>query len=159
MGSGRLWDAAPAARRWLAGSIALGVGASLCGAALLVGLALVVAAVFNGSASAGDVAPGLVVLVAIVAVRSVMIALAEGTAQHAASLVTEAQRRRVTAMLRSRHPVAELDRRSGELVHLVSTDIERLDAYVARYLPARTAAVAVPLLVATLITVIDPLTL
>jgi thiol reductant ABC exporter CydD subunit len=159
MGSARLWDAAPAARRWLAGSIALGVGASLCGAALLVGLALVVAAVFGGSASAGDVAPGLVVLVAIVAVRSVMIALAEGTAQHAASLVTEAQRRRVTAMLRSRHPVAELDRRSGELVHLVSTDIERLDGYVARYVPARTAAVAVPLLVAALITVIDPLTL
>ena len=78
MGSARLWDAAPAARGWLAGSIALGVGASTCGAALLIGVALVVAAVFGGSASAADVAPALVALVAIVAVRSVLIALAEG---------------------------------------------------------------------------------
>ena len=159
MGSARLWDAAPAARRWLSGSIVLGVGASLCGAILLVGLALVVAAVFEGSASAGDVAPALTALVAIVLLRSVLITLAEGAAQHAASLVTEAQRRDLTATLRARHPVADLDRRSGELVHLVATDIDRLDGYVARYLPARTAAVAVPLLVAALITVIDPLTL
>jgi ATP-binding cassette subfamily C protein CydD len=159
MGSARLWDAAPAARRWLAGSITLGVGASMCGAALLVGIALVVAAVFGGDSRAADVAPALAALIAIVLLRSVLIALAEGTAQHAASLVTERQRRRVTAVLRSRHPVAELDRRSGELVHLVSTDIDRLDGYVARYLPARMTAVAVPLLVAALITVIDPLTL
>jgi ATP-binding cassette subfamily C protein CydD len=159
MASARLWDAAPVARRWLAGSIALGVGASMCGAALLVGVALVVAAVFGGSASAGDVAPALAALVAVVLVRSVLIALAEGTAQHAASLVIEAQRRRVTAVLRSRHRITELDRRSGELVHLVGTDIDRLDGYVARYLPARTSAVAVPVLVAALIAVIDLLTL
>jgi ATP-binding cassette, subfamily C, bacterial CydD len=159
MGSARLWDAAPAARRWLTASIVLGVGASMCGAVLLVAVALIVAAVFGEGAGSGDVAPGLAGLVAIVLVRSVLIALAEGTAQHAASLVTEAQRRNVTAILRARHPVAELDRRSGELVHLVGTDIDRLDGYVARYLPARWAAVAVPLLIAALITVIDPLTL
>ena len=159
MGSARLWDTAPTARRWHASSIVLGVGASLCGAVLLIGLALVVAGVFMGGDRTGDVAPALAALVAIVVLRSVLIALAEGTAQHAASLVTEAQRRRVTAILRSSHPVADLERRSGELVHLVGTDIDRLDGYVARYLPARWAAVAVPLLVAALITVIDPLTL
>jgi thiol reductant ABC exporter CydD subunit len=159
MGPARLWDAVPAARRWLAGSITLGVGASMCGAALLVGIALIVAAVFGGDARAADVTPALAALILIVLLRSVLIALAEGSAQRAASLVTEAQRRRVTAALRARHPVADLDRRSGELVHLVGTDIDRLDGYVARYLPTRSVAVAVPVLVAALITVIDPLTL
>ena len=159
MGSPGLWQFAPAARRWLAGSIALSTAGSLAGAALLVGVALIVASVFGGTARAGDVAPALAVLAGIVLLRAVLVGSAEGTAQHAAALVTEAQRRRVTAFLRARHPVAGLDRRSGELVHLVSGDVERLDGYVARYLPARAAAGAVPLLIAALITVIDPLTL
>jgi thiol reductant ABC exporter CydD subunit len=159
MGSAGLWEFAPAARRWLAGSIALSTAGSLAGAALLVGVALIVAAVFGGTARAGDVAPALAVLAGIVLLRAVLVGSAEGTAQHAAALVTEAQRQRVTAFLRARHPVAGLDRRSGELVHLVSGDVERLDGYVARYLPARATAGAVPILVAALITVIDPLTL
>ena len=49
--------------------------------------------------------------------------------------------------------------RSGELVHVVTGDVERLDGYVARYLPARAVAVTAPLLIVAVIAVIDPLTL
>ena len=154
-----LWNASPNGRRWLTAGIAMGIAASLATAAILVGLALVVAAVFRGGARLADVGTALGAIAGLVVVRAVLSGLADGMAQRSAALVKEGQRRRVADLLRSRHRVAEIDRRSGELVHLVGTEIERLDGYVARYLPARAAAVAVPLLVAALIGVIDPLTL
>lgn len=159
MRSTRMWAAAPSARRWLTAGILLGVSARLATAAILIGIALVVAAVFRGGAGLTDVGPALAAIGALVVVRAVLIGLAEGTAQRSAALVKEAQRRTVAATLRRRHPVEEINRRSGELVHLVGTEIERLDGYVGRYLPARFEAVAVPLLVAALIGIIDPLTL
>ena len=98
--------------------------------------------------------PGVLVLV-----RSGCLVLAEATAQEAASTVKAAHRLHIGGLLRGRHPAAALVTRSGELVHVVTADVERLDGYVARFLPARATAVTVPLLIVAVIAVIDPLTL
>lgn len=158
-GSEALWERSPAARRWLTAAILTGILASLAWAAFLVGVAVVVADVLERGLALGPVSPVLLALGAIVVVRAALVTGADGAAQHAASLVKDAQRRWMATILRSRHPVATLDRRSGELVRLVGADIERVDGYVAAYLPARASAVAVPLLVAAIIGLLDPLTL
>ena len=158
-GSEALWERSPAARRWLTAAILTGILASLAWAAFLVGVAVVVADVLERGLALGPVSPVLLALGAIVVVRAALVTGADGAAQHAASLVKDAQRRWMATILRSRHPVATLDRRSGELVRLVGADIERVDGYVAGYLPARASAVAVPLLVAAIIGLLDPLTL
>jgi thiol reductant ABC exporter CydD subunit len=155
----RLWTAAPAARWWLRGAVGLGVLAGLAWVGVLVGIALVVAAVFIGGATGASVGPAVVAIAGLVVVRAAFVGLAGGAAQMAASLVTAGERRRIADALRARHPLVTLGDRSGELVHVVTADVDGLDGYVGRYLPARTLAVAMPLLVAAVIGVIDPLTL
>ena len=157
--SARLWAAAPRARWWLYGAILLGTAASAAWVALLLLVAAIVAAVFIGGAGPDQLAPTVGVLVAVVAGRSALMVAAAASAQQAASHAKEGERRRIAASLRARKPVSILGERSGELVHFVTADVERLDGYIAAYLPARAAAVIVPLVVAVLIAAIDPLTL
>ena len=158
-GSGRIWRAAPAGRWWLRGAVALGVLAAATWVAVLVAIAQVVAAVFLGGATGATVGPTVVLTAGLVVARAVLVALAGGTAQTAASLVTAGERAVVGDTLRARQPLVTLGERAGELVHVVTADVDRLDDYIARYLPARYLAVVVPLLVVAVIGVIDPLTL
>ena len=140
-------------------SITLSTVATAAWVAVLVGVAAVVATVFTGRAGSMPVGPALAALVVLVLARSGCLALAEVAAQEAASSAKAAHRVRLGGLVRGRRPADGLVVRSGELVHVVTADVDRLDGYVARFLPARATAVTAPLLIVVVIAAIDPLTL
>jgi thiol reductant ABC exporter CydD subunit len=154
-----LWRAAPRARSRLFVAVAAGLLASGLWYAILVGVAAIIAAVFVGGAGLADVAPSIVALGVLLVLRAGLVGAAEIASQAAATEVKAALRASLARALMARAPGASLGRRTGELVHLVTDEVERLDDHVARYLPARYGAVLGPAVVLVAIAAIDPLTL
>ena len=155
----RLWAEHPRARRTLALSTALSFGAAACWVAFALLLSDVVARVFVGGRSLGDVSTALALMVTLVLVRGCLLWLAEIVAQRAAEDVKTGVRGRLAARLVELGPTHTRGERTGELVHTVGEGVEALDGYVTRFRPARTLAAIVPVAVGLVVLAIDPWTL
>ena len=130
----------------------MGVGATI---AQLVFLSKVVNSVFLARGTLVQVGPLLLLLLGLIVVRAALTWLREVTAQQAAIRVKSALRLRLFAHLLQLGPAYSNSESTGELVATASEGIERLDAYVSRYLPQIALSVLVPLMIAAYIFPID----
>lgn len=130
----------------------MGVGATI---AQLVFLSKVVNSVFLAHATLAQVGQLLLLLLGLIVVRAVLAWLREVAAQQAAIRVKSALRLRLFAHLLQLGPGYSKSESTGELVATASEGIERLDAYVSRYLPQIALSVLVPLLIVAFIFPID----
>ncbi|HEX6556615.1 MAG TPA: thiol reductant ABC exporter subunit CydD [Ktedonobacteraceae bacterium] len=130
----------------------MGVGATM---AQLVFLSKVVNSVFLARGTLVQVGPLLLLLLGLIVVRAALTWLREVTAQQAAIRVKSALRLRLFAHLLELGPGYSKSESTGELVATASEGIERLDAYVSRYLPQIALSVLVPLMIAAYIFPID----
>lgn len=130
----------------------MGVGVTI---AQLVFLSKVVNSVFLARGTLVQVGPLLLLLLGLIVVRAALSWLREVTAQQAAIRVKSALRLRLFAHLLELGPGYSKSESTGELVATASEGIERLDAYVSRYLPQIALSVLVPLIIAAYIFPID----
>ncbi|HVC82928.1 MAG TPA: thiol reductant ABC exporter subunit CydD [Chloroflexota bacterium] len=135
----------PGARRWVAISTALG----LLGTLLTIGqmglLAHVTDRAFQRHAGLGSLAPELAALLGVILLRAAVTGLRETAGQAGARRAKQTLRAQLVAHLQRLGPLALKDKRTGDLVSLVGEGIERIDPYVARYLPQTALVVLTPL--------------
>jgi thiol reductant ABC exporter CydD subunit len=152
---------ARAAGRWLRRETAVGRGAvaraGLCrigqGAAAVGqtwAIALCLGALVAGSGA--GVAP-LLAFVALIPVRAAFAAAAERIGAGAAIAVKSALRHRLLCRILA---LGRAERDTGALAALTVDQVEALDAYVARYLPQRLAALVLPPAILAVVATIDP---
>src|ERR671933_531522 len=139
------------ARHALALTVAVGVLGMAVTIAHMVLLSRIVSRVFVARETLGQVGPLLLLLLAAVVLRAALLWLQEVTAQRGAIRVKAALRERLSAHLFRLGPAYAKGERTGELVATATEGIERLDAYVSRYLPQLALSVALPLLVAAFV--------
>jgi ATP-binding cassette, subfamily C, bacterial CydD len=96
-------------------------------------------------------------LVAATLVRSVLVGARAMVGERAATHVKATARRDALAGLVRTGPSGIMHERAGELVALLGPGVERLDAWIARYLPQRVLSVSGPLLIAVYVAWLDPL--
>lgn len=141
------------------GAIALTIALALLGVgvtiAQMVFLSDVVNAVFLSNATLMQVRTPLFLLLALIVVRAALVWLREVVAQKAAIRVKTTLRERLFAHLLALGPAFSKNEATGEIVAAASEGIERLDAYVSRYLPQIVLSVLVPLFIAGYIFPID----
>ncbi|HZD11226.1 MAG TPA: ABC transporter transmembrane domain-containing protein, partial [Candidatus Binatia bacterium] len=92
-------------------------------------LSRIVAGVFLLNLTFRDVRPLLLLLLAFALLRSLLIALAEGSARSLAGHVKASLRSRLYRRLQARGPAFLQRQRTGELVNTLVEGIESLDAY------------------------------
>ncbi len=131
--------------------LALSVGLGLLGTLLTIGqtalLASVIARAFLSHADLPSLAPILMALFVLVVLRAGVTWLRETAAQIGATAVKRALRAGVIAHLLRLGPLAMKEQRTGELVATVGDGIDRLDPYVARYMPQQLLSVLTPLII------------
>lgn len=152
----RLLRRARAARVLLVVDAALGIVMALLVLAQAVLLARVAARSFDG-ASLGDVATPLVLLVAVVAARSVAAWGFEVAGRRAAGDVISQLRLDVVETRLREHPSALDGARSAEVATAAVSGVDALETTFARYPPQLVLAVFVPVAVLVLVVSIDPL--
>jgi ATP-binding cassette, subfamily C, bacterial CydD len=153
----RLLPATGAARRELAGSVALGaVGGGLVVLQAWL-LARVVAGAFLGGQALSALASVLVGLGVVAVARAAASFTGDALAARAAGRVRVDLRARLARHLLALGPSYATGERSGELGHTVVRGVEDTDAYVSRYVPQLALAVLVPLLVLAAVLAADPL--
>ena len=158
----RLLRTSPAARRYLTVTTAVGVVVTglVLAQAWLVGT-LVARAVDDRSVSA--LRGGLVVLLAVVVARAALAWLQEEAAHRSAARLAADLRaavlRRATAPDRAARPSAHggPGSGSGATATLLTTGLEGLDAYVAKFLPQLVLASIIPVAVVVQLAFIDPI--
>lgn len=94
-------------------------------------------------------------LLALMSGRALFMGAREIAAQRGAVRVKAALRQRVAAHLLHLGPVYMQNERTGELAATLGEGIERLDAYVSRYLPQLVLSVLVPLLILLVVGPLD----
>jgi ATP-binding cassette subfamily C protein CydD len=107
--------------------------------------------------SIGDVVAPAALLLALTALRAALLGAREVAGQRAAVRVKSALRVRLFDRLVHLGPAAVRGERTGELITTLGDGIERLDAYVSRYLPQRVLSVTGPVLVVVYVAWLDPL--
>ncbi len=130
----------------------LGAAATIAQMALL---SKVVDRVFLGGESLGQVGTLLVLLLGAVVLRSGLLWLREISAQRGAIYVKSELRKQLFAHLMRLGPGYTKGERTGELVATAVEGIERLDAYVGRYLPQMVLSALIPLLIAAYVLPFD----
>ena len=105
----------------------------------------------------GDIATGAALLVILTLVRASLLGARETVGQHAAVRVKSAHRLAAFERLLQLGPGMVRGERTGELMATLCDGIERLDAYVSRYLPQRILSVTGPLLLLAYVAWLDPL--
>ncbi len=98
-------------------------------------LSKAVSPVFLAHAGLGQVALLLLLLLGVIVVRAGLVWGREVAAQQGAIRVKSDLRERLFARLLQLGPAYSRGERTGELVATLSEGIERLDAYVSRYIP------------------------
>jgi ATP-binding cassette subfamily C protein CydD len=154
----RLWKDHPGARRVVVASTVLSLAASLCWVAFALALSVVVARVFVDGGTLGSVGALLLAMLALVLVRGGLVWGGEVVAQRAASDIKADLRGRLATALVALGPTVVRGERIGDLVYTAGEGVETLDPYVTRYVPARALSIAVPILVAAVVFVLDPWT-
>ena len=152
----RLWKDHALARRVVAAASCLSLAAVVCWIAFALLLSAAISRVFVDGGALGSVEVLLVGMLGLLFVRGVLLWGGEVVAQRAAGHLETDLRERLAAALVALGPTAVRGERIGELVYTAGEGIESLDAYVTRYVPARTLAVLVPVLVAIVVAALDP---
>ena len=138
-------------RRALRGVALLDLGDVPLAAGVALGLAGAVAAVSRGFVA---MAPWLALMAAAGIARALLAFAAARRAQHAADATTAALRRDVVGRLLDRMPGTGPT--TGAAITAAVDEVEAIHGYVARFLPARTAATVAPLLIAVLVAIASP---
>ena len=133
------------ARRAILGTIGLGTLAALLAIAQAWLLADALAAAVLHRVPLASILPQLWPVVAIVAGRFTVAALAEPTSMRGAVAVKEGLRDRLVSHLQALGPAFLHERHSGEVAATVVDGVEALEPYYARYLPQKILALLVPL--------------
>ena len=143
----------------LRGILVLTVSMSTLGAlttiAQMILLSEIVNAVFLSHRGLAQVLLPLALLLGTLILRASLLWGREVTAQRAAIRFKASLRERVFAHLLRLGPAWNSSERTGELVAVVNEGIERLDAYISRYLPQRVLSVVVPLLILVVVLPVD----
>ncbi len=144
-------------RGLLAFTIVLGTLGTLATIAQMTLLSQIVKAVFLLHKDLAQVLLPLALLLGALILRASLLWGREVTAQRAAIRLKGSLRERVFAHLLRLGPAWSSGERTGELVVVVNEGIERLDAYISRYLPQLVLSVVVPLLIIGVIWPVDRL--
>nr|BBH93564.1 thiol reductant ABC exporter subunit CydD [Thermogemmatispora argillosa] len=146
------------AARWpLALSVVAGLLALLATVGQMALLSWIVARVFLGRAGLQQVAAALIALLLMICLRAGLVWLREFWARRAGHRVKSQMRRRLFAHLLQLGPLFVRGERSGELVATLNEGCERLETYVARYLPQTVWSLVIPLLLLAIIWPLDHL--
>ena len=152
----RLWKDHPRARRTVAAAAALSAAAAACWIAFALLLAVAIARVFVDGGTLASVEALLLAMLALAFVRGALLWSSDVVGQRAAGGIQTDLRERLAAALVALGPTAVRGERIGELVYAAGEGVDALDPYVTRYVPARVLAVLVPVLVASVVAVLDP---
>ncbi len=139
----------------LALTTALGVLGVLITVAQIMLLSRIVNAVFLSHTVLAQVILPLALLLVALILRAGLLWGREVSAQRAAIRLKASLRERVFAHLLQLGPAWSAGERTGELAAVIDEGIERLDAYIARYLPQLVLSVVVPLLIILVILPVD----
>jgi ATP-binding cassette, subfamily C, bacterial CydD len=145
------------ARTFLSCAIVLGVLGAAATIAQMVFLSKIVERVFLAGESLDRVRTLLLLLLGAVVLRSGLLWLREIAAQRGAVYVKNELRERLFAHLMRLGPGYTGGERTGELVATAVEGVERLDAYVRRYLPQMVLSAFIPLLIAAYLLPVDPI--
>jgi ATP-binding cassette subfamily C protein CydD len=118
-------------------------------------LSEVVNAVFLVRKGLAQVLVPLIFLLVAMVLRACLLWVREVTAQRAAIRLKASLRERVFSHLLQLGPAWSTSERTGELVVVVNEGIERLDAYVSRYLPQLGLSIIIPLLILIVVWPVD----
>ncbi len=145
----------PLAARWLK----LTVGLGLLGGVLIITqawlLALIIDAVAFADAGLAEVQPWLWPLLIVFALRAAAVWAAEQTGFRAAAEVKATLRERVFRHIQALGPAWLSGQRSGSLAEDLTRGIDGLTEYYARYLPAMTLTVLIPLAILLVVFPLD----
>jgi ATP-binding cassette subfamily C protein CydD len=119
-------------------------------------LSVIVADVFRDGLALPAVAVPLAAFAALAVARAPLLVGADVLAQDASGRVRRQTRADLTAHLLVLGPAYTGHERSGELAGVIVDGLDAIDGYVTSFLPARSLAVAVPLLVLVTTAVLDP---
>ncbi len=136
-------------------TVVLSLISSVALIALMTLLSRVVAQVFISHADIAKVEPLLLILLGVIALRSLLTWVREANAQLGSIHVKTDLRERVFSHLLLLGPAYTQGERTGELVTTLTTGVERLDAYISRYLPQVYLSALIPLLIAIYIFSLD----
>jgi ATP-binding cassette subfamily C protein CydD len=140
----------------VAAAAGLSVAAAVCWIALALLLSIALARVFIDDGTFASVDALLLAMLTLAIARGVLLWSSEVVAQRAAGGIQTDLRERLAAALVALGPTAVRGERIGELVYTAGEGVDALDPYVTRYVPARVLAVLVPVLVASVVAVLDP---
>ena len=132
------------ARRGVLIATACGVAQSVCVVAGAIALATVITGAFERHQGVGALIPALSVFAGAVVVRAALIWLGEASGHAGAAAAIAGLRMRALTALVARGPVALAGTRSGETSASLTSGLDALDHYYARFLPQVVVAVAVP---------------
>ena len=139
----------------LAFTVTLGTLGALATIAQMALLSEIVNAVFLLHKGFSQVLLPFALLLGALILRASLLWGREVTAQRAAIRLKASLRERVFAHLLRLGPAWSSGERTGELVAVVNEGIERLDAYISRYLPQLVLSVVIPLLIIVVILPVD----
>ncbi len=142
-------------RAILALAIVLGTLGTLATIAQMTLLSGIVNAVFLSHKGLSQVLLPLALLLGAILLRAGLLWAREVSAQRAAIRLKASLRERVFAHLLHLGPAWSAGQRTGELAAVINEGIERLDAYISRYLPQLALSVIVPLLIVVTILPVD----
>ncbi|MCA1717897.1 MAG: thiol reductant ABC exporter subunit CydD [Actinobacteria bacterium] len=145
------------ARIFLVCTIALGMLGAVTTIAQMLFLSLVVDRVFLAGENLEGIRTLLLLLLGAVVLRSGLLWLREIAGQRGAVRVKNELRERLFAHLMRLGPSYTRGERTGELAATAVEGVERLDAYVGRYLPQMVLSVFVPLLIFAYLLSVDPI--
>ncbi len=143
----RLLHYARTTRRFLVLAVAIGGVTALLLIAQAWLIARIVAGAFLDHQTLGSLRGALLALLAVIAGRSVLAWSAERTAHRASASAKSELRRAAAEKVAALGPAALEGSEPGRLSTLLTTGIEALDGYFARYLPQLFLAVIVPIAV------------
>jgi ATP-binding cassette, subfamily C, bacterial CydD len=123
--------------------------------AVMIFLSKAVNGVFLAHNTLAQVGPFLLFLLVFIVVRAALVWLREVIAQQGAVRVKSALRQQLLAHIFALGPGYQRGEATGELVATASEGIERLDAYVSRYLPQIALSAIVPCVIAAYIFPLD----
>ena len=143
------------ARSALTLTITFGVLGAVAMIAQMAFLSRIVDRVFLAHESLAQVSHFLFLLLSVIAVRGGLVWAREVTAQQGAIRIKSELRECLFAHLLQLGPAYSKGERTGELAATMSEGIERLDAYVSRYLPQVALSALVPFLIVAFILSLD----
>jgi thiol reductant ABC exporter CydD subunit len=143
----RLLHYARTTRRFLVLAVAIGGATALLLIAQAWLIARIVAGAFLDHQTLGSLRGALLTLLAVIAGRSVLAWSAERTAHRASASAKSELRRAAAEKVAALGPATLEGSEAGRISTLLTTGIEALDGYFARYLPQLFLAVIVPIAV------------